>query len=199
MPSQIGSPAAVLERAALRPDGKLEIPRVGRDLGESVVALAKLKVRWPLQRSDLAERILGLLKVFSRFEDREQLGDARHAGKLARSRDEEQCARCHHEEDRQRPGSYSVLSDAAHVLTAGSQLPVPLAGEHRIEEGCGAIEGRCQVGLEINLLGETAVGRGPLGRRCWEAPEEAPGGRASRRCASAPRSVLRLRAPESPR
>jgi hypothetical protein len=31
---------------------------------------------------------------------------------------------------------------------------VCLAGEHGIEEGCGAIEGGCQVGLETNLLGE---------------------------------------------
>jgi hypothetical protein len=79
LPSQIGFPAAVLERAALRPDGKLEIPRVGRNLGETVIALAQLKVRRPLHRGDPAEGILGLFEVFSRFEDREQLGEARHA------------------------------------------------------------------------------------------------------------------------
>lgn len=47
-----------------------------------------------------------------------------------------------------------------------------LAGEHRIEEGCGAIKGRSQVCLETNLLGEAGIVRYPLGR--W-------GGQASRK------------------
>src|ERR1044072_7441084 len=42
--------------------------------------------------------------------------------------------------------------------------PLCLAREHRVEEGCGAIESCCQVGLETNLLGEAAIVRCPLGR-----------------------------------
>lgn len=38
------------------------------------------------------------------------------------------------------------------------------AREHRIEEGCGALESLCQVGLETNLLGEAAIEGCPLGR-----------------------------------
>ena len=42
--------------------------------------------------------------------------------------------------------------------------PLCLTREHRIEEGSGALEGRCQVGIETNLLGESAIGRCPLRR-----------------------------------
>jgi hypothetical protein len=47
-----------------------EIVVFGRDLGEAVVALAELEVRGPLHRGDPVEGVLGLLKVFGRFEDR---------------------------------------------------------------------------------------------------------------------------------
>lgn len=72
----------MLERAALYPDGQLEIAVVCRDLGEAFVALAELEVSRALHRRDPVKRSLGLGEVFGPFEDREQFGNACHAEKL---------------------------------------------------------------------------------------------------------------------
>jgi len=55
-----------------------------RPVAACVVALADLELCWALHPGDLLERALGLFEVFGGFESREQIGDARHAEKLAR-------------------------------------------------------------------------------------------------------------------